>query len=68
MAVAAYERALELAPDDIHSILNNQGIVLQSRGDLEAVLSQREAALESYGSAVAAYDRALELAPDDSLH
>ena len=39
LAVKAYERALELAPDDIHA-LNNQGIVLQRRGDLEAVLSQ----------------------------
>jgi Flp pilus assembly protein TadD len=37
-AIAAFDRALSLAPDDI-SAHNSRGIALQSLGDLQASLS-----------------------------
>jgi tetratricopeptide (TPR) repeat protein len=48
---AAYERALQLAPDDIYA-RNNRGNALRSLGELEAGLSQTEAALSSYQKAM----------------
>jgi tetratricopeptide (TPR) repeat protein len=62
-AIAAYSRALELAPDYINAH-NNRGNALQSLGDLQASLSQTDSALASYQNAIAAYSRALSLAPN----
>ncbi|MEG4802954.1 hypothetical protein QUB63_26760 [Microcoleus sp. ARI1-B5] len=63
-AVAAYNSALLIAPDDINA-LNNKGNALQSLGDLQAKLSEFEAAKQSYFEAVAAYNSALLIVPDD---
>ncbi|MGK7953031.1 MAG: tetratricopeptide repeat protein [Xenococcaceae cyanobacterium] len=62
-AIAAYEKALTLAPDDVYA-LNNQGLALTSLGELQASLTQNAEAVESYRAAIAAYDQALTLAPD----
>jgi tetratricopeptide (TPR) repeat protein len=42
-AIAAFNSALLIAPEDI-AALNNKGIALQSLGDLQAGLSEFEAA------------------------
>ncbi|TAG88315.1 MAG: hypothetical protein EAZ18_22625 [Oscillatoriales cyanobacterium] len=63
-AVAAYNSALLIAPDDINA-LNNKGNALQSLGDLQAKLSEFEAAKQSYFEAIAAYNSALLIVPDD---
>jgi tetratricopeptide (TPR) repeat protein len=62
-AIAAYDAALKLAPDDIYAH-NNKGNVLQRLGALQAQLTQHEQAQASYQAAIAAYDAALKLAPD----
>ncbi len=62
-AVAAYNSALLIAPDDINA-LNNKGNALQSRGKLQAKLSEFEVAKQSYFDAIAAYNSALLIAPD----
>jgi len=62
-AIAAYNTALQLAPDDVNA-LNNKGIALQSLGDLQSQLSQHQDALLSYENAIASYNAALQLAPD----
>ena len=49
-AIASYDRALELKPDDDQA-WNNRGIVLDN--------------LQRYEEALASYDKALELNPDD---
>ena len=63
-AVAAYNSALLIAPDDINA-LNNKGNALQSLGDLQAKLSEFEAAKQSYFEAIAALNSALLIVPDD---
>ncbi|MEG3897684.1 MULTISPECIES: hypothetical protein [unclassified Microcoleus] len=63
-AVAAYNSALLIAPDDINA-LNNKGNALQSLGDLQAKLSEFEAAKQSYFDAIAALNSALLIVPDD---
>jgi tetratricopeptide (TPR) repeat protein len=63
-AVAAYNSALLIAPDDINA-LNNKGNALQSLGDLQAKLSEFEAAKLSYFEAIAALNSALLIVPDD---
>ncbi|MEG4858463.1 hypothetical protein QUB75_12420 [Microcoleus sp. K1-B6] len=62
-AVAAYNSALLIAPDDINA-LNNKGNALQSLGKLQAKLSEFEAAKQSYFEALAAYNSGLLIAPD----
>jgi tetratricopeptide (TPR) repeat protein len=49
-AVASYDRALQLKPDDYYA-WNNRGVALRELGRLEET--------------VASYDRALQLKPDD---
>ncbi|MBD2474634.1 tetratricopeptide repeat protein [Anabaena sp. FACHB-83] len=49
-AIAAYDKALEIKPDD-HDAWNNRGIALWNLG--------------RYEEAIAAYDKALEIKPDD---
>jgi Flp pilus assembly protein TadD len=39
--------------------------VLQNLGDLQTLLAQHLAALQSYGEAIATHNRALTLAPHD---
>jgi tetratricopeptide (TPR) repeat protein len=63
-AVAAYNSALLIAPDDINA-LNNKGNALQSLGDLQAKLSEFEASKLSYFEAIAALNSALLIVPDD---
>ncbi|MEG4393315.1 hypothetical protein [Microcoleus sp. BROC3] len=63
-AVAAYNSALLIAPDDINA-LNNKGNALQSLGDLQAKLSEFEAAKQSYFDAIVALNSALLIVPDD---
>ena len=62
-AVAAYNSALLIAPDDINA-LNNKGNALQSLGELQAQLSEFETAKQSYFEAIAACNSALLIAPD----
>ncbi|MEG4120718.1 hypothetical protein QUA43_25020 [Microcoleus sp. N9_B4] len=66
-AIAAFDSALEIAPDDddIAALNNNKGIALQSLGDLQAGLSEFEAAKQSYSEAIDALDSALLIAPHD---
>jgi tetratricopeptide (TPR) repeat protein len=66
-AIAAFDSALEIAPDDddIAALNNNKGIALQSLGDLQAGLSEFEAAKQSYSEAIDALDSALLIAPRD---
>jgi len=45
--------------------LNNQGLALQSLGDLQAELSQQQDAINTWQSALAAFTRCLEVAPSD---
>ncbi|MEG4090204.1 hypothetical protein [Microcoleus sp. Pol12B4] len=62
-AVAAYNSALLIAPDDI-AALTNKGNALQSLGELQAQLSEFETAKQSYFEAIAACNSALLIAPD----
>ena len=62
-AIAAYDRALQIAPDDAE-IHNNRGTALEGLGDLRSGLGQLNEAESSYSNAVVAYDRALQIAPD----
>ncbi|MEZ2318018.1 MAG: tetratricopeptide repeat protein [Microcoleus sp.] len=63
-AVAAYNSALLIAPDDINS-LTNKGNALRCLGDLQVKLTEFEAATLSYSEAIVAYNSALLIAPDD---
>ncbi len=62
-AVAAYNSALLIAPDDI-AALTNKGNALQSLGELQAQLSEFETAKQSYFEAIAAYTSTLLISPD----
>ncbi|MGI8485124.1 MAG: tetratricopeptide repeat protein [Thermomicrobiales bacterium] len=67
-AIAAYDRALALAPD-VPEVHNSRGIALQRLGALQAQLSRSSDAERSYRDSIAAFDHALTLAPDDpSIH
>lgn len=55
--------ALQRAPDYINA-LNNKGITLQKLGDLQASLSQHEAAKAAWDLALKLADRVLQLAPN----
>lgn len=63
-AIAAYDRALQWAPDNLEAHINKCN-ALRSLGNLQAALWQHEAALQSYHDAIAAYAQARDLAPDD---
>jgi len=62
-AIANYDQALALAPDD-SEVLNNKGNALQSLGDLQILRAHHTEAVESYTEAIAAYNSALNLAPN----
>ena len=65
-AIAAFEKALEIALNDNYA-LNNKGIALRCLGDLQAGLSEFEDdAKQSYSKAIAAFDSSLEIAPNDN--
>jgi len=63
-AIAAYNTALLLAPDDVNA-LNNKGAAMARLGELQSQLSQHQDALQSYENAIASFNAALLLAPDD---
>jgi tetratricopeptide (TPR) repeat protein len=63
-AIAAYDKALTLAPDYV-CVLNNKGIALQRLGELQTQLGDHSAALSSFTRAIAVYNRVLALFPDD---
>ncbi|GAB5525165.1 MAG: hypothetical protein Roseis2KO_30370 [Roseivirga sp.] len=50
-AIAAYEKAIEIKPDD-HEAFNNLGIVYDDKGE--------------YDKAIAAYEKAIEIKPDSA--
>ena len=62
-AVAAWDRALILTPDD-YATLTNKGIALQRLGELQAQLSEFEAAKHSYSEAITLCNSVLLIAPD----
>lgn len=63
-AIAAYDKALTLAPDDVE-VHNNKGNALQRLGDLQAELSQHDEAVKSWQAALAEAYRVLKIAPND---
>ncbi|MCC3550621.1 hypothetical protein [Microcoleus sp. PH2017_24_DOB_U_A] len=56
--------SLQIAPNDI-AALNIKGCVLLKLGDLQAQLSQFEAAKQSYSEAITAFNSTLQIAPND---
>ena len=63
-AIAAYDRALTLAPDDIYA-LNNQGLALNNLGDLYDELSEEKAAIKCWQAALDSFSHSLKIAPSD---
>ncbi len=63
-SVAAFDKALTLAPDDGTGYIG-KGNVLTSTGNILASLSQPEAAQQSYARAIEALDKALALHSND---
>jgi len=65
---SALNSALLIAPDDIVALNNNKGVALLRLGDLhaqlEAQLSEFEAAKQYYSDAITALNSALQLAPN----
>ncbi len=62
-AIAAYDKAISLAPDYSYAH-NNKGNALKSLGDLQASLSKHQEATQTYLQSVMAYDRALSFDPN----
>src|SRR5262249_31417666 len=65
-AIAAYDEALCITPDDIYAH-NNKGNALASLGNLQDWLSRHDEAMRSYNWAVEAYSRSLEIAPAQEI-